>query len=330
MLLKVKIERDSMDLLKEIGNAKKIAISGHIRPDGDCISSCLATYGYLKNAIPDADVTVHCDDNPPKIFKYLKGYDDMVLNCDADEIYEVYIALDISSKDRLGDRKKYFDSAAKTINIDHHESNEGFSDVYEIVPKASSTCEVLYELFDKKYIDDAIAEALYTGIVHDSGVFQYSNMSKRSFEIVGALTEYDFDGTKIIDETFYEKSYVQNQILGRALLESILFMDGRCIVSMIDRKMMDFYGVLPKHFEGIVNQLKYTKGVEVAIFMYELGMQQYKVSMRSNGAVNVAKIAVKFGGGGHDRAAGVEMNGSYHDVINALAKEIEEQLGWME
>ena len=97
-------------------------------------------------------------------------------------------------------------------------------------------------------------------------------------------------------------------------------------VSMVDRKMMDFYNVLPKHLEGIVNQLKNTRGVEVAIFMYEMGTQRYKVSMRSQGQVNVATVAAVFGGGAHDRATGVEMNGTYYDIINALSKEIEKQI----
>ena len=95
---------------------------------------------------------------------------------------------------------------------------------------------------------------------------------------------------------------------------------------MIDRKMMEFYNVLPKHLEGIVNHLKNTRGVEVAIFMYEMGTQRYKVSMRSNGGVNVATVATVFGGGGHARAAGVEMNGTYYDVINALSREIQKQM----
>lgn len=323
---KKKKTKNSMDLLKEIGNAKRIAISGHIRPDGDCVSSTLALCGYLKKALKDAEVTVFMEPNPPTIFSYLKGYDKLNFSYEPKLAPDVFISVDVSSLDRLGDAVWFFENAAKTICVDHHESNQGFADANEIHPKSSSTCEVLYELFDKKYVDDSIAECLYTGIVHDSGVFQYSNMSKRSFEIVGELTEYDFDGPKIIRETFYQKSYVQNQIMGRALLESILFMDGKCIVSMIDRKMMDFYNVLPKHLDGIVNQLQNTRGVEVSIFMYELSTQRYKVSMRSNGAVNVAKIATSFGGGGHDRAAGVEMNGTYYDIINALAESIESQL----
>lgn len=315
-----------MNLLEEIGNAKSVAIAGHIRPDGDCISSTLALRGYLKNAMPGTKITVFTQDNPPTIFSYLEGYDEMNLTYSPKEKYDVFVALDVSSLDRLGDSLWFFENAGKTICVDHHETNPGLADVNEIRPKASSTCEVLFDLFEKEYMDDKVAECLFTGIVHDSGVFQYSNMSRKSFNTVGELVEYDFDGPKIIQDTFYEKSYIQNQILGRALLESILFMDGRCIVSMVDRKMMDFYNVLPKHLEGIVNQLKNTRGVEVAIFMYEMGTQRFKVSMRSNGLVNVAKVAAVFGGGGHERAAGVEMNGTYYDVINALSREIEKQM----
>lgn len=323
---KEKKTNNSMDLLAEIGNAKKIVISGHIRPDGDCVSSTLGLRAYLKNALEDAEITVYMEPNPPRIFTYLYGYEELNHTYEPKEACDVFISVDVSSLDRLGDAVWFYENAKKTICIDHHESNVGFANVNEVHPKASSTCEVLYELFDKQYVDEAVAECLYTGIVHDSGVFQYSNMSKRSFEIVGELSEYNFDGPKIIQETFYQKSYVQNQILGRALLESILFMDGKCIVSMVDRKMMDFYSVLPKHLDGIVNQLQNTKGVEVAIFMYELSTQRYKVSMRSNGNVNVATIATSFGGGGHERAAGVEMNGTYYDIINALSKSIESQL----
>ena len=315
-----------MNLLEEIGNAKSVAIAGHIRPDGDCISSTLALRGYLKNARPGTKITVFTQDNPPTIFSYLEGYDEMNLTYSPKEKYDVFVALDVSSLDRLGDSLWFFENAGKTICVDHHETNPGLADVNEIRPKASSTCEVLFDLFEKEYMDDKVAECLFTGIVHDSGVFQYSNMSRKSFNTVGELVEYDFDGPRIIQDTFYEKSYIQNQILGRALLESILFMDGKCIVSMVDRKMMDFYNVLPKHLEGIVNQLKNTRGVEVAIFMYEMGTQRFKVSMRSNGLVNVAKVAAVFGGGGHERAAGVEMNGTYYDVINALSREIEKQM----
>ena len=315
-----------MNLLHEIGQANRIGICGHIRPDGDAIGACLATWKYVKNALPNSEVTVFMSENPPSIFSNLAGYAEMDYSFHSDEPLDILLVLDVSSPDRLGDAASLFANAAKTINVDHHVSNSGFCDVSEICAEASSTCEVLFDTYDKKYIDNDVAKSLFTGIVHDSGVFQYSNMSRKSFETVGQLIEYDFDGPKIIDETFYQKSYLQNQLLGRALMESILFMDGKCIASHIDRDTLKFYDALPKHLEGIVNQLRLTKGVEVAIFAYELGTMHYKVSLRSNGKVNVADIAVKFGGGGHDRAAGLEINGTYYDALNSLAPYIEEQL----
>ena len=314
-----------MNLLEELKGATRIAIAGHIRPDGDAVSSCLATRNYILNAFPDAQVTVYLS-QMPTIFSYMKGYDLVNGTYEECDPYDVFISLDCADKSRLDKAVPFFESAGRKICVDHHESNVGYADVSVIMPDASSTCEVLFDLFEEQYIDDEVAMDLYTGIVHDSGVFQYSNMSRHSFEIVGKLTEYDFDGPTIIQKTFYEKTYAQNQILGRALLESIQFMDKKCIFSVIDRKMMDFYQVMPKHFEGIVNQLQHTRGTEVAIFMYELEPMCYKVSMRSNGVVNVATVASKFGGGGHNKAAGLEMKGTVHDIINSLSDEIAAQL----
>ena len=114
--------------------------------------------------------------------------------------------------------------------------------------------------------------------------------------------------------------------MGRAILESVRFMHDKCIVSMVSRRMMDFYQVTPQDLDGIVNQLLAVKGVECAIFMYEIRTLEYKISMRSKGRVDVAGVAMRFGGGGHVRAAGCTMNGTYHDNINNLAIGIAEQL----
>ena len=119
---------------------------------------------------------------------------------------------------------------------------------------------------DESLIDADIAKAIYMGIVHDTGVFQYSNTTPHTMEIGAKLLSYGFDHSKLIDETFFEKTYRQLQVTGRAFLESIVFMGGKCIVSGIDAKMMNFYGVTPKDLEGIVSQLRSVKGVECAIF----------------------------------------------------------------
>ncbi len=310
--------------LKELcENANSIAISGHVRPDGDCIGSTLGLSNYLKKLYPDKRITVYLID-PNPLFNFLQGFDEIV-KVPASDVSDLFIALDLSERHRLGDNAMLFDNARNTACIDHHINDTGFSKNDYIVPDSSSTAELIYTLMDEELIDTEIAKCIYMGMVHDTGVFQYSCTHRSTMEIAGKLIEYDFDHYKLIEKTFFQKSYIQNQILGRALLESILFMDKKCVVSMIDRKTMEFYGATSKDLEGIANQLRYTRGVDCAIFMYEIGTQEYKISLRSGDKINVATVAKAFGGGGHERAAGLTMAGSFHDVVNNLSKMIAKQ-----
>lgn len=313
------------NLLEECKDAKSIVISGHVRPDGDCAASCLAMYLYLKKAL-DKDVKISvCLEKPPAPFACLKGYDEIDDSFSA-EVPDVLIMLDCE-KSRLGEAEKFFENAQKRINIDHHISNpNGCGDVNYIETGISSTSELVYELMDKSLLDEEIAKAVYIGMVHDTGVFRFSNTSPTTMRIAADLLEYGFDFPKIVEETFCERTYVQNQLLGRALLESIVFMDGKCVVSEIKQKVLAFYGAEPKDLNGIINQMSIMKGVECAIFMYETGNHEYKVSLRSRQYVDVSKIASYFGGGGHVRAAGCTMNGNFYDVINNISKHIEDQM----
>ena len=162
---------------------------------------------------------------------------------------------------RLGFSEPLFEKAGETLCIDHHISNEAFADYNYIVPDASSTSELIFTLLEKEKISKAVAEALYMGIVHDTGVFQYSCTSPETMEIAAELMRKGINGSEIIEKTYYEKTYIQNQILGRALLESMLIMDKRCIVSVIRQRSMRFFQAQPTDLEGIVSQLRQTKGV---------------------------------------------------------------------
>lgn len=195
-----------------------------------------------------------------------------------------------------------------------------------IRPEIGSTCELIYDLIDLEQLDKEMAEALYVGIIHDTGVFQYSNTTPETLRKGAKLISYGFDFPNLILETFYQKTYVQAQVMGRALMESIRFLGGRCIVSSIDKKTMDFYNVGPKDLDGIVNQLRNIEGIDCAIFMYETGVLEYKVSMRSSEKVNVAEVAAYFGGGGHQKAAGCNLTGTFHDCVNNLSLHIEKAL----
>lgn len=319
-----------MDQMKpHVFAAKKIGIGGHIRPDGDCVGSCTALYQYLllnKAEFQIEQVDLYLEPISPS-FHMLAGVEEIIHSFQQEEVYDVFISLDCGGIDRLGNAVKYFETAKKTINIDHHISNQSFGTINFVVPDASSTCEVLFDLMDEEMITKEIAESLYVGIIHDTGVFKHSNTSKKTMAIAGCLIEKGIDFSKLIDETFYTRSSQQNLILGRCLIDSEMILEDKIIFSSIDRATQTFYQALPSDLDGIIDQLRVVKGVEVAIFIYELEPGQFKISMRSNGTVNVSQIAVSFGGGGHVKAAGCTMKGPVKDIINQLKVPIAVQLG---
>ena len=312
-------------LREVLQNVKSVGISGHVRPDGDCVGSTMAVYNFIKNNYPDMAVSIFLEPIP-NIFKFLNRTEEIISDFSKDYSFDLFIALDCSDLSRLGEAGKYFSNAKFTVCIDHHVGTDSFADYDYIFPKASSTCELVYEVLDQDKISKDIAECLYTGMVHDTGVFQYSCTSAKTMNIAGSLMEMGIDYPKIVDDTFYTKTFNQNQILGLALLKSQLHLDGKVIVSVITQEEMKKYDVLPKHLDGIVNQLRVTKGVEVALFLYETEDKEFKGSLRVNGNVNVAKVASHFGGGGHIKAAGFSISKPYDLAIPMILDVIKEQL----
>ncbi|OUP84954.1 DHH family phosphoesterase [Lachnoclostridium sp. An169] len=314
-----------MNLNDVLQGKHSVALGGHVRPDGDCVGACLGLYMYLKDQYPDIEADVYLEEIP-EAYGIISCTDEVKHESPEDKVYDLFICLDCGDTDRLGFSGPLFQKAKETACIDHHVSNDAFADVNYIVPDASSTSELVYTLLDREKITKPQAEALYMGIAHDTGIFQYSCTSPETMEIAADLMRKGINGNEIIDKTYYEKTYVQNQILGRALMESILILDKRCIISFVRKKEMEFFQAQPSDLEGIVSQLRQTKGVEVAMFLHEVEPRRFKVSLRSRDKVDVSRIAKYFGGGGHVRAAGVTMSGSVHDVINNITGQIVLQL----
>ena len=309
----------------QIEKAQSIAISGHMSPDGDSIGACLGLCSYIEDRYPGREVALFLEAIPAK-FNFLKHSDRIRQQKEKNKVYDLYFALDCSEPERLKDFQAWFEKASFRICVDHHLTNQGFGDLAFVVPDASSTCEVLWDLLDEDYISRECAQALYTGLVHDTGVFRHNNTTGKVMRIAGALIDKGADSTRIINGTYYEKTYRQNLVLGRALLESILILDGRMIFSVFRKKDFDFYKVNKADLEGIVAQLMLTEGVEVALFMYQIEDMSYKVSLRSIDRVDVSKIASVFGGGGHKRAAGCNAPGNPRDIVMSIASYVEEQL----
>lgn len=321
-------ERCLTDCLEGV---KSVAISGHIRPDGDCVGSCLGLCTYLLDRNPDLLVDVYLDPIPDQ-FRFLKHADRIKQENENHMVYDLCVALDCSEPDRLNRAGDIFEKARRTICIDHHITNEGFGDISIVCPESSSASELLYyilkdqRLFGQGAISRDCAQALYMGIVHDTGVFRHTNTSLEAMTAAGELIGYGLNTEKIITDTFYEKTYRQNQLLGKALLESILMFDGAMIFSTLYQKDFEVYGCDTGDTDGIIDQLRVTKGVHVAMLLYETKEGDFKVSLRSDELVDVAAIAKEFGGGGHIRAAGCTAYGQMHDIVTNIASRVEIQL----
>ena len=313
-------------LTEMVKSAESIAIGGHVRPDGDCVGSCLGVYLYLKKHFPDKQIHVYLE-SIPEVFQFLKGSEDILHEIPEDKIYELFILLDCGDAQRLGFSAPLYENAKASFCIDHHVSNQAFATKNYIEPEASSTCELVYHLLGSDQISEEIAECLYVGIVHDTGVFRHSCTHPSTMCVAADLMEKGIDFTKIITETFDEKTFAQNQIMGYVLVNAIQFLEGRGVASYVDLEKMAEYRVQTKQLDGIVNQLKLTKGADLAVFMYELEKGFYKVSLRSTEAVDVSRLSQIFGGGGHARAAGFSISGTFAEILEKVKAAALEQLG---
>lgn len=319
-----------INLISLCQNAETIGIGGHIRPDGDCVGSCCGLWQFLKKAFPRKQIDLRLE-MPAKIYDFIPGVAEIVFD-QGELVYDVFFVIDsVPDPDRIGNAAKYYETARTKVNIDHHITNPGVGDLCCIDPSASSASELVYDLIREadpkgEYMDAVLAETIYLGIIQDCGVFQYSNTSPKTLRAAAELISYGFDFPKLIEETFYEKTYVQNQVLGFALRNSRLCLNDAFIYSIVTRGDMEALRAGDHDFEGVVNQLRYTRGVMAAALLHETEDGSFKVSLRSGGEVDVSKVAAHFGGGGHVRAAGCTLSGHCEDIAAKLTAEVEKQL----
>lgn len=312
-------------LLDMIEAAGSVAISGHVRPDGDCVGACMGLYHYIKANYPEKETAVYLEPIAES-YKVIEDTKTILSEIRPEKKYELFIALDCGDKERLGFSAACFDTAKRTLCIDHHISNVYFADENIVCPTASSTCEVLCDLVETEYINKACAKALYMGIMCDTGCFKHTNTSEHTMACAGVLISKGVHTEKMMDEVFYEKTYLQNRLLGRCLLDSELLLDGRVIVSKVSQALLKAFNAKASDLEGVIDQLRLTKGTETAILLTEGEDGSWKLSMRSKDRVNVAEIAVAFGGGGHIKAAGATLYGEIESMLDEIIKRIGAQL----
>mgnify|MGYP004555626973 FL=1 len=311
--------------LQAIAEAQTIVILGHVRPDGDCVGSCTGMYNYIIDNYPGKQVDIYLGAFDDK-FLFLRGADTICHEVRPDRSYDLCLALDCASTDRFGEFSVYYETAKKKVAIDHHASNPGYGDICLVRPEASAACEAIYGILERDKISKYCAESLYLGIVHDTGVFKHSNTTKETMCVAGDLIALGANPQKTIDDTFYSKTHMQNQILGQALLNSHMELDGQCIVTCLRKEVFDHYHASSVDVDGVVDQIRITRGIEVAVFYYEYEPDVYKFSLRSNEKVDVSKIALAHEGGGHIRAAGFSLAGEQSQVEAEVLEQIRQAL----
>lgn len=302
---------------------QRFVVLSHVRPDGDALGSELALGLSLKKL--GKDVRVWNEEGMLEKYSFLP-HADLVTKAPADpEDVDVVVALDTAIQNRLGNTVAAIKSAKVWINIDHHPSNPGYGDLVCIDPSAPATGQILFELLKTQNfpIDRDIATNLYVAISTDTGSFQYSNTTARTFEIAAELVRVGVDVGHISQLTY--ENYPRRRVeLLRELLGTMRFDANDRIASFkLSLATAKKLGVLPEDNEGLIDHLRAIHGVIVAIFLEELSDGKVRVSMRSkNEKVNVCAICEKFGGGGHVLAAGARVKGTLAEVEKKILEEV--------
>lgn len=312
-------------LLEKLKESENILISSHVNPDGDSIGSGLAIYNAIVKNFPEKKVRFIIEDDIPYDLKFLAGSDEVEKYIEIENAPEVdlMIACDSATFKRVG-RVVNFKKGAFLVNIDHHISNELYGDL-NIVEDKSSTCEIMYDVIKNRLklnIDKEIGEALYTGIVTDTGSFKYESTTKSTFEIAGKLIDIGIDRNKIINSVYKSKSIGRMKVLGIAISKMNIIEDRRFVYFTLSDYFVQTEGIKKDDTEGIVEQLLEYEGCEVALFLKEEPNGKMKGSLRSKKEIDVNEIASLFDGGGHKRAAGFTTNMEERDIIFQVLENI--------
>ena len=310
-------------ILKCIKKSKNIVIVTHENPDGDAVGSSLAMYHALKGLKKNVDIIIP---EYAKCFNELPGIDEVIK--ESDKVYDLAISLDAATDKLLNVWVKYFREADQRIVIDHHSTNTMFGDINYVDLSAPACAQVVYMLI-KHYrwkITPEIGTCIMAGIITDTGGFQYSGVSKDTFNIAAELLDVGVNISKVYKKVFDTKTKSSFELRRIAIDRMEFLEDGKIAFTYVtnedERKVNAGVG----DYEGIVSEGRSVEGVEVSIFLHELKDGEFKISLRSNSYVNVSDVCIMFGGGGHIRAAGAKMTADPLVIRDKVVHEVKTQL----
>lgn len=293
------------NIFEEIKKANSIVILTHENPDGDAIGSGLAMYNALKKMEKDVDIIIP---EVPRVYDFLPNREEIQKE-GKEKVYDLAIALDTANIKLLNGFAKYFEDAKVKVSIDHHGTNTMFGDYNYINIDSPACAQILITVLEYFgiEIDKEIGTCILTGIITDTGGFQYQNTRPETFEFAANLLKKGINVSDVYKRVMNTKSKANFELRKRAIDRLEFFENGKIAVTYINKKDMQEVDAESGDYEGIVEEGRAIEGVEVSIFLREKDENLYKASLRSNDYVNVSDICLLFGGGGHIHAAGCNM-----------------------
>jgi len=312
-------------ILSEIKKRESFLITTHINPEGDAIGSALALAIALSSI--GKRVSVCTMDPIPKILRFLP-YSAIVRQIKGvDEWFDAVITVDCGDLERVGFLVKDKIPADVLINIDHHITNLGFGTL-NFVAEAVAAAELVYQIIRKLGIPvtPEIATCIYTAIMTETGSFRYSNTTHHAFRVAEEMVSFGANPWVIAEQVYNRNSMGRIKLLGQILANLGISDDGKISWIIVREQMYKDTGTAKEDVEDIINFPRSIEGVEVAVLFRESG-HDWKISLRSNGRVDVSTLASEFGGGGHSMAAGCMIKGkSLEEVMRQVVTRVEKAL----
>ncbi len=321
------LRRTPESVIELIRAADRIALTSHVHPDGDTLGSALA----LALALRKMGKTAHvfCDDPVPQVLRMMPGSDDVRTSDQADEAYDLLIAVDTADEKRMGACQALVSRAGATAQVDHHGTNPAYMQANDVDPGASATALLVHEMIGMLNVtlDRDIATCLYVAITTDTGNLSFSNTTAEAFRVMGDLMACGVPMSELNRTLFHQRTAAQIGVLTSAL-NSLRYMgDGEVTMMTLDQAEQQRFGALGEDAEGIVNYGLDIAGVKMTAFLRELENGDVKVSMRAVAPHTVDQIARAFGGGGHTQAAGCTMHYPLDEAARLLEKAMLEAMG---
>ncbi|MHB1538193.1 MAG: DHH family phosphoesterase [Solirubrobacteraceae bacterium] len=317
--------------LERILQDTKFVLATHENPDGDAVGSLYAMHELLAGLGKDVEMFLAPDDLPlPPEYAFVQPQQ-VIASPPEDVAERTVVFLDCGNIDR--NSAAVLRDGAHLVNIDHHHDNTSFGTLNHVVPSASCTAEIVWDLMSELGVPPSgrVAEALYVALITDTGRFMYENTGPHAHEMAAALIDAGVDVQDVYRRLFEETPLAKLRLLARALSGVRTYDEGRVTLAVVTRADFDGCSADDGDYEGIVDHLRSVRGTKLAALLREVapldGARRFKVSLRATGEdVDVSAIARVQGGGGHRRAAGFTTALRFDEIVALLRREIAVQL----